>query len=163
MVVHPAPGNPDNTLVNALLFHCHDLSGIGGVLRPGIVHEAGQKNTSGLIVVAKSDEAHRKLSAQFEKHDVHKIYWALVWETSKAKAVKSFYPWGVIRWTARRCPRKAGMARTRSTLWKKVANVTARQRCSICEDQNRTDASDSRTFVRAGLSRHRRCCLRQCV
>ncbi|MGA2781246.1 MAG: RluA family pseudouridine synthase [Smithella sp.] len=78
MVVHPAPGNPDKTLVNALLFHCHDLSGIGGVLRPGIVHRL-DKDTSGLIVAAKSDEAHHHLSAQFEKHDVHKKYLALVW------------------------------------------------------------------------------------
>jgi len=78
MVVHPAPGNPDKTLVNALLFHCRDLSGIGGVLRPGIVHRL-DKDTSGLIVAAKSDDAHRGLSSQFEKHDVHKKYLALVW------------------------------------------------------------------------------------
>jgi 23S rRNA pseudouridine1911/1915/1917 synthase len=78
MVVHPAPGNPDKTLVNALLYHCHDLSGIGGVLRPGIVHRL-DKDTSGLIVAAKSDDAHRSLSSQFEKHDVHKKYLALVW------------------------------------------------------------------------------------
>lgn len=64
MVVHPAPGNPDQTLVNALLFHCRDLSGIGGVLRPGIVHRL-DKETSGLIVAAKTDQAHRSLSAQF--------------------------------------------------------------------------------------------------
>lgn len=82
MVVHPAPGNPDKTLVNALLYHCHDLSGIGGVLRPGIVHRL-DKDTSGLIVAAKSDEVHRQLSAQFEKHDVHKKYLALVWGNVK--------------------------------------------------------------------------------
>jgi 23S rRNA pseudouridine1911/1915/1917 synthase len=78
MVVHPAPGNPEKTLVNALLHHSHDLSGIGGVLRPGIVHRL-DKDTSGLIVAAKSDDAHRSLSSQFEKHDVHKKYLALVW------------------------------------------------------------------------------------
>ncbi len=82
MVVHPAPGNPEKTLVNALLYHCHDLSGIGGVLRPGIVHRL-DKDTSGLIVAAKSDEAHRSLSSQFEKHDVHKKYLALVWGNVK--------------------------------------------------------------------------------
>ncbi|PKN53665.1 MAG: RluA family pseudouridine synthase [Deltaproteobacteria bacterium HGW-Deltaproteobacteria-13] len=82
MVVHPAPGNPDKTLVNALLFHCHDLSGIGGVLRPGIVHRL-DKDTSGLIVAAKSDDAHRQLSAQFEQHDVQKKYLALVWGNPK--------------------------------------------------------------------------------
>lgn len=78
MVVHPAPGNPENTLVNALLFHCQDLSGIGGVLRPGIVHRL-DKETSGLLVAAKSDEAHRQLSAQFARRDVLKKYAALVW------------------------------------------------------------------------------------
>jgi 23S rRNA pseudouridine1911/1915/1917 synthase len=82
MVVHPAPGNYENTLVNALLFHCHDLSGIGGVSRPGIVHRL-DKDTSGLIVAAKSDDAHRHLSAQFEKHEVQKKYLALVWGNVK--------------------------------------------------------------------------------
>ena len=60
MVVHPANGNPDGTLVNALLYHCKDLSGINGVLRPGIVHRI-DKDTSGLIVVAKNDQAHAAL------------------------------------------------------------------------------------------------------
>ncbi len=77
MVVHPAAGNYSGTLVNALLFHCQDLSGIGGVLRPGIVHRL-DKNTSGLIVVAKSDGAHRELAAQFKDHLVTKVYKALV-------------------------------------------------------------------------------------
>ena len=78
MVVHPATGNYQGTLVNALLFHCKDLSGIGGILRPGIVHRL-DKDTSGLIVVAKSDEAHRGLAEQFEKHLVKKAYKALVY------------------------------------------------------------------------------------
>ena len=77
MVVHPAAGNYSGTLVNALLFHCKDLSGIGGVLRPGIVHRL-DKNTSGLIVAAKSDAAHRELAAQFKEHLVKKVYKALV-------------------------------------------------------------------------------------
>jgi 23S rRNA pseudouridine1911/1915/1917 synthase len=93
MVVHPAPGNADNTLVNALLFHCHDLSGIGGVLRPGIVHRL-DKDTSGLIVAAKSDDAHRHLSAQFEKHEVHKKYLALVWGNTKDKQGEIVKPVG---------------------------------------------------------------------
>ena len=87
MVVHPAPGNADKTLVNALLFHCHDLSGIGGVLRPGIVHRL-DKDTSGLIVAAKSDDAHRHLSAQFEKHEVQKNIWRLSGETRRTSKVK---------------------------------------------------------------------------
>ena len=93
MVVHPAPGNYENTLVNALLFHCHDLSGIGGVLRPGIVHRL-DKDTSGLIVAAKSDDAHRQLSAQFEKHEVQKKYLALVWGDTKDKQGEIVKPVG---------------------------------------------------------------------
>lgn len=77
MVVHPAAGNYDGTLVNALLFHCQDLTGIGGILRPGIVHRL-DKDTSGLMVVAKSDGAHAALTSQFKKRLVKKIYKALV-------------------------------------------------------------------------------------
>ncbi len=77
MVVHPAAGNRSGTLVNALLFHCGDLSGIGGVKRPGIVHRL-DKNTSGLMVVAKSDKAHIGLAEQFKEHLVKKIYRVLV-------------------------------------------------------------------------------------
>ena len=77
MVVHPAAGNPDGTLVNALLHHCRgQLSGISGVARPGIVHRI-DKDTSGLLVVAKSDAAHEGLAAQFAEHTVHRRYLAL--------------------------------------------------------------------------------------
>lgn len=79
MVVHPAAGNYDGTLVNALLAHCTGgLSGIGGVIRPGIVHRL-DKDTSGLMVVAKNDEAHQALSAQFAVHSLERCYLALVW------------------------------------------------------------------------------------
>ena len=78
MVVHPAAGNPDGTLVNALLHHCAGrLSGIGGVARPGIVHRI-DKDTSGLLVVAKTDRAHEGLAAQFARHDIHRLYFAIV-------------------------------------------------------------------------------------
>jgi 23S rRNA pseudouridine1911/1915/1917 synthase len=78
MVVHPAAGNPDGTLVNALLHHCAGrLSGIGGVARPGIVHRI-DKDTSGLLVVAKTDRAHEGLAAQFARHDIHRLYKAIV-------------------------------------------------------------------------------------
>ncbi|MCK0129146.1 RluA family pseudouridine synthase [Erythrobacter sp. F6033] len=78
MVVHPAAGNPDGTLVNALLHHCAgQLSGIGGVARPGIVHRI-DKDTSGLLVVAKSDAAHEGLAAQFADHSIHRRYLAVV-------------------------------------------------------------------------------------
>jgi 23S rRNA pseudouridine1911/1915/1917 synthase len=75
MVVHPAAGNYEGTLVNAVLYHCRGLSGIGGVVRPGIVHRL-DKDTSGLIVIAKNDEAHRDLSEQFKEHLVTKVYHA---------------------------------------------------------------------------------------
>jgi 23S rRNA pseudouridine1911/1915/1917 synthase len=78
MVVHPAPGSHSGTLVNALLHHCGDtLSGIGGERRPGIVHRI-DKDTTGLLVVAKSDRAHHGLAGQFEKHRVERRYLALV-------------------------------------------------------------------------------------
>ncbi len=78
MVVHPAPGNPDGTLVNALLHHCGDsLSGIGGEIRPGIVHRI-DKDTSGLLIVAKTDAAHRALAAQIEAHTFRREYRAVL-------------------------------------------------------------------------------------
>ncbi len=79
LVVHPAPGNPDRTLVNALIHHCGDsLSGIGGVRRPGIVHRL-DKETSGLIVAAKSDRAHTALAQQFADRSIERAYRAVVW------------------------------------------------------------------------------------
>ncbi len=77
VVVHPAPGHATGTLVHGLLRHCRDLSGIGGVERPGIVHRL-DKDTSGLVVVAKSDRVHNALSAQFKAGAVNKAYLALV-------------------------------------------------------------------------------------
>ena len=79
MVVHPAPGSLDPTLVNALLAHCElSLSGIGGVKRPGIVHRL-DKGTSGLLVVAKHDASHRGLSEQFVQRTLRRTYQALIW------------------------------------------------------------------------------------
>jgi len=84
MVVHPAPGNYSGTLVNALLYHCKgSLSGINGVNRPGIVHRI-DKDTSGLLVVAKSDAAHLGLSEQFSKHSIIREYHAVVYGNVKA-------------------------------------------------------------------------------
>ncbi|MTT32034.1 RluA family pseudouridine synthase [Terrilactibacillus sp. BCM23-1] len=77
MVVHPAPGHPNGTLVNALMYHCKDLSGINGVLRPGIVHRI-DKDTSGLIMIAKNDEAHHSLVEQLKAKTTHRIYKAIV-------------------------------------------------------------------------------------
>jgi 23S rRNA pseudouridine1911/1915/1917 synthase len=79
LVVHPAPGNADRTLVNALIAHCgSSLSGIGGVRRPGIVHRL-DKDTSGLLIAAKNDAAHAGLAAQFADHSIERVYRAVVW------------------------------------------------------------------------------------
>lgn len=78
LVVHPAAGSPDRTLVNALLAHCTDLAGVGGVMRPGIVHRL-DKDTSGLLVVAKTDRAMQGLAKQFAAHKVERTYQAVVW------------------------------------------------------------------------------------
>ncbi|WP_195820695.1 RluA family pseudouridine synthase [Roseobacter sp. MH60115] len=106
MVVHPAPGTPSGTLVNALLAHCGaDLSGVGGLKRPGIVHRI-DKDTSGLLVVAKSDAAHHGLAAQFEAHSVERYYQALVYGVPDAndprlRGVKgaSFEPGNILKLT----------------------------------------------------------------
>ncbi len=83
MVVHPAPGNYSGTLVNALMYHCGDqLSSINGVIRPGIVHRI-DKDTSGLLVVAKTDRAHAGLAAQLEEHSINRIYKAIVLDNIK--------------------------------------------------------------------------------
>jgi 23S rRNA pseudouridine1911/1915/1917 synthase len=83
MVVHPAAGHPEGTLVNALLHHVKDLSGIGGELRPGIVHRL-DRGTSGVMVIAKNDRAHEELARQFHDREVEKEYLALVWGVVQA-------------------------------------------------------------------------------
>ena len=106
MVVHPAPGTPSGTLVNALLAHCgDDLSGVGGMKRPGIVHRI-DKDTSGLLVVAKSDAAHHGLAAQFEAHSVERYYQALAYGVPDAndprlRGIKgaSFEPGNILKLT----------------------------------------------------------------
>lgn len=108
MVVHPAPGTPSGTLVNALLAHCGDaLSGVGGMKRPGIVHRI-DKDTSGLLVVAKSDAAHHGLAEQFEEHTVERKYKALVYGVPDASDPRlrgirgaSFEPGNILKITTR--------------------------------------------------------------
>lgn len=85
LVVHPAPGHDAGTLVNALLHHCRDLTGIGGERRPGIVHRL-DKDTSGILVVAKNDAALHALQRQFKEREVHKAYAALVWGKLKRES-----------------------------------------------------------------------------
>ncbi len=82
MVVHPAPGNEHATMVNALLYHCKDLSSIGGVIRPGIVHRI-DKDTSGLIMIAKNDNAHISLTEQLKVHSITRVYNAIVFDNIK--------------------------------------------------------------------------------
>ena len=113
MVVHPAAGNWHGTLVNAVLHHCPDLEGVGGAHRPGIVHRL-DKDTSGLILVAKNDAAHRALQAQFRARTVHKTYMALVhgWlrpergeinaPEAAIRAIDSGWPWCPLRRGGRR-------------------------------------------------------------
>tara|TARA_B100002051_G_scaffold169285_1_gene159889 strand:+ start:318 stop:1292 length:975 start_codon:yes stop_codon:yes gene_type:complete len=87
MVVHPGFGNQDQTLVNALLYHCKGtLSGIGGVTRPGIVHRI-DKDTSGILVSAKNDYSHLKLSNQFKEHSITRSYLAIVWGVINKKGI----------------------------------------------------------------------------
>jgi 23S rRNA pseudouridine1911/1915/1917 synthase len=120
MVVHPGAGNSTGTLVNALLAHCGDLSGIGGEIRPGIVHRI-DKDTSGLLVVAKNDRAHEGLSQQFRDHTIKRIYQALVFgspreETGRIVASLSRHPVDRKRMTGKR-----GEGKEAATRWKVLA------------------------------------------
>ena len=140
MVVHPAPGSPSGTLVNALLAHCgDDLSGVGGMKRPGIVHRI-DKDTSGLLVVAKSDAAHHGLAKQFEKHTVERYYQALVYGVPDAndprlRGVKgaSFEPGNILKLTTQ-------LARHR----------TDRQRQAVFFQGGRHAVTRARTVARLG-------------
>lgn len=96
MTVHPGAGVDSGTLVNALLAHCADLSGIGGEVRPGIVHRL-DKGTSGLLVAAKNDQAHRGLAEQFAAHSIKRLYWALIYgapheDTGKISGIIGRHP-----------------------------------------------------------------------
>jgi 23S rRNA pseudouridine1911/1915/1917 synthase len=118
MVVHPGAGNHSGTLVNALLHHCRDLGGIGGVLRPGIVHRL-DKDTSGVLVAAKNDVAHRGLSEQFKRHTPARKYLGIVFgqlpEEGQVDSQIGRHPVHRQKMSAR--PRKGREARTR---WKVV-------------------------------------------
>lgn len=101
MVVHPAAGNPDGTLVNALLYHCRDLSGINGVIRPGIVHRL-DKDTSGVMICAKNDRAHLSLAEQIQKRKPKGPIWPLSGGTSKTTGGISKPSWTGIPGTGRK-------------------------------------------------------------
>jgi len=134
MVVHPAPGSPTGTLVNALIAHCGaDLSGVGGEKRPGIVHRI-DKDTSGLLVVAKSDKAHHGLAAQFEAHSVERHYRAVVHGVPdkadpRLVGVKgvSFEPGGVVKITSHLARHKTDRQR-QAVVWSGGRHAVTRAR-----------------------------------
>ena len=116
LVVHPAAGHTGGTLVNALLHHCADLSGVGGVRRPGIVHRL-DKGTSGLIVVAKTDLAHRHLARQFKQRTIDRAYLALVRGSPKAETGKIDAAIGRHPTDRKRFSTRARTARSAVTHW----------------------------------------------
>ena len=125
MVVHPAPGHPDGTLVNALLFHCGDsLSGIGGEKRPGIVHRI-DKDTSGLIIAAKNDFAHQKLSFQLSDHSLARTYEAVVRGRMKDSSGTVDRPIGRHPTDRKRMAVTEKNARNAITHWELIQNYSA--------------------------------------
>ena len=137
MIVHPAAGHPSGTLVNALLYHCQDLSGINGVLRPGIVHRL-DKDTSGVMVVAKDDEAYHHLIKQFKNRTVEKVYLAVAY--GKFSQVE-----GLIDAAIGRHPKERKRMSTRTkkgriaiTRWKRVENLDGFSLLEISPQTGRT-------------------------
>lgn len=134
MVVHPAPGSPGGTLVNALIAHCGEsLSGVGGEKRPGVVHRI-DKDTSGLLVAAKTDAAHHGLAAQFEHHSVERHYRALVHGVPdradpRLKGVRgvSFEPGGVVKITTQLARHKTDRQR-QAVIWSGGRHAVTRAR-----------------------------------
>jgi len=139
MVVHPGAGNYSGTLVNALLHYCHDLGGIGGVLRPGIVHRL-DKDTSGILVVAKDNAAHQGLSEQFKRHSPARKYFGIVFgqlpEKGEVDAPIGRHPVHRQKMSAR--PRKGREARTHWRVLERFPDF-----CLGVSLGNRQDSSDS--------------------
>lgn len=117
MVVHPAPGHATGTLVNALLHHCSDLAGVGGVRRPGIVHRL-DKGTSGILVVAKNDEAHASLARQFHDHTIERRYRAFVRAVPTADAGRVDQPIGRHARDRKRMSIQSRSGREAHTAWR---------------------------------------------
>jgi 23S rRNA pseudouridine1911/1915/1917 synthase len=137
MVVHPAHGNPSGTLVNALLYHCKDLGGINGVLRPGIVHRL-DKGTSGVMVVAKDDEAFHLLTKQFKNRTVEKTYWAIVY--GKFSQGEGLIDLAIGRHPIerKRMSTRTQKGRTAITRWKKVEEFDGATLLEIFPQTGRT-------------------------
>ncbi len=117
MVVHPAAGHARGTLVNALLHHCRDLSGVGGELRPGIVHRL-DKDTSGVLVAAKHDRAHRALAAQWKQHSIDREYLAFVRGAPRSESGTVDAPIGRHPTDRKRMSTRARIARSAVTHWR---------------------------------------------
>ncbi len=117
MVVHPSPGHESGTLVNALLHHCADLAGVGGVLRPGIVHRL-DRGTSGVLVVAKNDATHQALSEQFRDHSIERLYRAFVRCLPRADAGRIEQPIGRHPRERKRMSVRSPVGREARTAWR---------------------------------------------
>lgn len=123
MVVHPAAGHPGGTLVNALLYHCPDLEGIGGEQRPGIVHRL-DKDTSGVMVVAKQSQAHHALSAQFKARTIRKQYQALVYGNPVKSSGEVDLPIGRHPVDRKKMATNSARPRVARTLWQVRTNYS---------------------------------------
>ncbi len=137
MVVHPAYGNPSGTLVNALLYHCRDLAGINGVLRPGMVHRL-DKDTSGVMVVAKEDKAFHHLTNQFKNRTVEKVYLAIVY--GKFSQDKGFIDAAIGRHPRerKRMSTRTKKGREAITRWKKLEEFDSCTFLEIAPQTGRT-------------------------
>ena len=131
MVVHPAAGHRDGTLVNALLHHCDDLAGISGELRPGIVHRL-DKDTSGVLVVSKNDSCHQHLAAQFKAHSIQRVYLALIHGCLEAAQGTIDQPIGRHPVQRKKMSGKARHGKPAVTHWRLLQNFT-QHRISLVE------------------------------
>jgi 23S rRNA pseudouridine1911/1915/1917 synthase len=131
LVVHPAPGHPGGTLVNALLHHCTDLAGVGGELRPGIVHRL-DKGTSGVLVAAKDDATHQALARQFKAHNIARRYVALVHGTVAGEAGTIDRPIGRHPTERKKMSSRARAGRHAVTHWRVLARY-GRDRLTLLE------------------------------
>jgi len=126
MVVHPAPGHSTGTLVNALLHHCGDLAGIGGVLRPGIVHRL-DRGTSGVMVVAKNDFSHRRIAEQFQDHSIERIYRTAVRGVPRLDAGRVDRPIGRHLRDRKKMSVRSRSSRPAATRWRVIERFPARK------------------------------------
>jgi 23S rRNA pseudouridine1911/1915/1917 synthase len=130
MVVHPSPGHSSGTLVNALLHHCDNLAGIGGVERPGIVHRL-DRGTSGVLVAAKCDEAHRHLAEQFHEHTIDRVYRAVVRGAPKADEGRVDRAIGRHPKDRKRMSVRGTASREAQTVWRVARRFAKSQRAAL--------------------------------